>query len=95
MGCGRPGPYRRTSSPTGGLDQSPAEVGGVPPEPVAIVELVEDWLTAKRALEPAAQATKGNSDRARRSDLGRWALVIGEAYCRPPPYDQPLSRRSP
>ena len=60
------------------------------PAPVAVVELVEDWLTAKRALESAAQATKGNSDRARRSDLERWAMVIGEAQGRVPPEDQPL-----
>ena len=31
--------------------------------PVPVVELVEDWLTAKRALGSAAQAAKGNSDR--------------------------------
>jgi site-specific recombinase XerD len=62
----------------------------VAPEPVAVAELVEDWLTAKRSLESAAQASKGNSDRARRSDLERWALVIGEAHGRPPSDDQHL-----
>jgi integrase/recombinase XerD len=39
-------------------------------------ELSETWLTAKRALESAAQVEKGHSDRARRADLGRWAIVI-------------------
>jgi hypothetical protein len=39
---------------------------------VSMVELAEDWLTAKRALESAAQAEKGHSDRARRADLERW-----------------------
>jgi integrase len=63
----------------------------VAPEPVAIVELVEDWLTAKQALGSAAQVTKGNSDRARRSDLDRWAVVIGEAHGRPRTDGQPLT----
>ena len=58
-------------------------------EPVGLSELVEDWLTAKRALESAAQAAKGNSDRARRADLERWALVIREAEGRPPSDGQP------
>ena len=58
--------------------------------PVPVAELVEDWLTAKRALETAAQATKGNSDRARRSDLDRWALAIGESQGRPQPDDENL-----
>ena len=53
-------------------------------EPVELAELVEGWLTAKRALESAVQAAKGNSDRARRSDLERWASVIGETEGRPP-----------
>ena len=44
----------------------------------SVVELAEDWLTAKRALESAAQAEKGNSDRARRADLEPWAVVVGE-----------------
>ncbi len=55
----------------------------------SVVELAEDWLTAKRALESAAQAEKGNSDRARRADLERWALVLGEARGRSPTADQP------
>ncbi|MDQ1492337.1 MAG: integrase/recombinase XerD [Actinomycetota bacterium] len=42
----------------------------------SVLELAEDWLAAKRALESAAQAEKGNSDRARRADLGRWALIL-------------------
>jgi site-specific recombinase XerD len=62
----------------------------VAPGSAPVAELVEDWLTAKRALESAAQGAKGNSDRARRSDLDRWALVIGEANGRPPRDDQPL-----
>ena len=37
----------------------------------SLLELAEDWLAAKRALESAAQAEKGNSDRARRADLER------------------------
>ena len=60
--------------------------------PVPVIELVEDWLTAKRALGSAAQVTKGNSDRARRSDLDRWALVIGEVQGRPYTDGQPLTR---
>lgn len=65
------------------------------PEPVALAELVEDWLTAKRALESAAQAAKGNSDRARRSDLERWAVAIAEAEGRAPVDGQgPLSALS-
>ena len=59
--------------------------------PVPVIELVEDWLTAKRALGSAAQVTKGNSDRARRSDLDRWALVISEAHGRPHTDGQPLT----
>lgn len=55
-----------------------------------MVELAEDWLTAKRALESAAQAEKGNSDRARRADLERWAVVVGEARGRSPAADQPV-----
>ncbi len=58
--------------------------------PVPVVELVEDWLTAKRALGSAAQAAKGNSDRARRSDLERWAIAIGEAQGLAPSGDEPL-----
>ncbi|MDQ6726232.1 MAG: hypothetical protein M3066_08735, partial [Actinomycetota bacterium] len=42
----------------------------------SLVELAEDWLTAKRAMESAAQAQKGNSDRARRGDLARWARLL-------------------
>ena len=54
----------------------------------SVVELADDWLTAKRALESAAQAEKGHSDRARRADLERWAVVLGEVrgplpHCRP------------
>ena len=54
---------------------------------MSAAELAEDWLTAKRALESAAQAEKGNSDRARRADLERWALVVGEARGRSPNED--------
>ena len=35
----------------------------VPVRSAPMVELAEDWLTAKRALESAEQAEKGNSDR--------------------------------
>jgi integrase/recombinase XerC len=42
----------------------------------SLAELAEDWLTAKRAMESAAQAQKGNSDRARRGDLARWARLL-------------------
>jgi site-specific recombinase XerD len=45
---------------------------------VDLPQLEEDWLAAKRAMESAAQATKGNSDRARRADLERWHLVLGK-----------------
>lgn len=59
----------------------------------SVVELVDDWLIAKRALESSAQAEKGNSDRARRADLERWALVLGEARGRSPTDGQsPLER---
>ena len=44
---------------------------------------------AKRALESAAQAEKGNSDRAREADLERWAIVVGEVRGRSPTDDQP------
>jgi site-specific recombinase XerD len=59
----------------------------VPSTSTSLPELVEDWLTAKRALESAGQAEKGNSDRARRADLARWAVVIGEA-CGHSPTDE-------
>ncbi len=52
-------------------------------------ELAADWLTGKRALESAAQAEKGNSDRAREADLERWALVVGEVRGRSPTADHP------
>jgi site-specific recombinase XerC len=55
-----------------------------------VVELAEDWLTAKRALESAAQAEKGHSDRARRADLERWALVLAEVRGRSPTDDSPV-----
>src|ERR1700738_3660444 len=44
---------------------------------MTMLALGEDWLAAKRALESATQAAKGNSDRARRADLERWAAVLG------------------
>ncbi len=50
----------------------------------SLVELTEDWLTAKRAVESAAQAQKGNSDRARRGDLARWARLLLMASGRDP-----------
>jgi len=50
----------------------------------SLVELAEDWLTAKRAVESAAQAQKGNSDRARRGDLARWARLFLMASGRDP-----------
>lgn len=53
------------------------------------MELADDWLTAKRALESAAQAEKGHSDRARRADLARWAVVLGEVRGRSPTANQP------
>ena len=54
--------------------RSPSPTGRAP-----LVELAEDWLTAKRAMESAAQAQKGNSDRARRGDLARWARLLAVA----------------
>lgn len=48
----------------------------------SLVELAEDWLTAKRALESAAQAQKGHSDRARRQDLARWGRLLSEVLGR-------------
>ncbi len=42
----------------------------------SLVELAEDWFTAKRAMESASQAQKGHSDRARRGDLARWAHLL-------------------
>jgi integrase/recombinase XerD len=49
------------------------------PVQASLLDLAEDWLAAKRALESAAQAEKGHSDRARRADLERWAVVLGGA----------------
>jgi integrase len=46
-----------------------------PSEP-SLLDLAGDWLGAKRALESASQAEKGNSDRARRGDLERWAILF-------------------
>lgn len=48
----------------------------------SLVELAEDSLTAKRALESAAQAQKGHSDRARRQDLARWGRLLNEVLGR-------------
>ena len=45
----------------------------------SLLDLAEDWLAAKRALESAAQAEKGNSDRARRGDLERWASLLHDS----------------
>ncbi|MDQ6948334.1 MAG: hypothetical protein M3256_19245, partial [Actinomycetota bacterium] len=61
----------------------------MPSASASVVELADDWLTAKRALESAAQAEKGHSDRARRADLERWAVVLGEVRGRSPTADQP------
>ena len=55
----------------------------------SVLELAGDWLTAKQALESAAQGEKGHSDRARRADLERWAVVLGEVRGRSPTADQP------
>lgn len=62
--------------------------------PASVAELAEAWLTSKRANESAEQAEKGNSDRARRADLGRWALLIVEAVGRSPTADDasPMKR---
>ena len=62
--------------------------------PASVAELAEAWLTAKRANESAEQAEKGNSDRARRADLGRWALLIAEAVDHSPTADDapPMKR---
>ena len=61
----------------------------MPSASASVVELADDWLTAKRALESAAQAEKGHSDRARRADLERWAVVLGEARGHSPTVDRP------
>lgn len=61
----------------------------MPSTSTSVAELVEDWLTAKRALESAEQAEKGNSDRARQADLARWALVIAEAKGHSPTNEAP------
>jgi site-specific recombinase XerD len=45
----------------------------------SVLELAEDWLTAKRVMESASQASKGHSDRARRGDLARWGALLTEA----------------
>jgi len=47
-------------------------------------ELAETWLTAKQAFESAAQVGKDHSDRARRADLGRYAIVIAGVAGRSP-----------
>lgn len=44
-------------------------------------ELAEDWLTVKRVGRRADDS--GNSDRARRADLRRWASAINEVQGRP------------
>lgn len=44
-------------------------------------ELAEDWLTVKRVGRRAEDS--GNSDRARRADLRRWASAINEVQGRP------------
>ena len=66
-----------------------ATVARVVTNSASVAELADDWLTAKRALESAAQAEKGHSDRARRADLERWAVVVGEARGRSPIGDRP------
>ncbi len=45
-----------------------------PSTSASVAELVEDWLTAKRALELAEQVEKGNSHRTRRANLARWVV---------------------
>ena len=59
----------------------------------SVAELAQDWLTAKQALESAEQAEKGNSDRARRADLERWGVVIGEALGHSPADGEPAITR--
>ncbi len=66
-----------------------ATVARVVTNSASVAELADDWLTAKRVLESAAQAEKSHSDRARRADLERWAVVLGEARGRSPTGDGP------
>src|SRR4051812_18206357 len=54
-----------------------------PPRPVGVPswqEIAEDWLAAKRVGRRKDDA--GNSDRARRADLRRWAAAINEVQGR-------------
>jgi site-specific recombinase XerD len=65
----------------GSGDAGAQRVGRATTPGVALTELTEDWLAAKQATESVEQTKKGNSDRARRGDLARWAnlltLVLG------------------
>src|SRR5258708_34284953 len=87
------GPGGTCSATQLGGDNTPsprnsATVVAVPSRTTAqpsLLELAEDWLAAKRALESAAQAEKGNSDRARRAHPPRQALILRGA----PPPDAP------
>lgn len=52
---------------------------------VDLVELADDWLDYKRLREDDRQTLLGNSDRARRCDLARWARLILIVTGRPVP----------
>ena len=63
-----------------------------PPRPVGVPawnEAAEDWLAAKRVGR--AKDDAGNSDRARRGDLRRWAAAINAVEGRPVPTFPPHS----
>ena len=67
-GCPRDNEYYHASV-SSGADPPPRPVG-VP----AWAEAAEDWLAAKRVGR--AKDDAGNSDRARRGDLRRWAAAL-------------------
>ncbi len=63
-------------------DTDSAEAARVPRE-LRSAALADEWLAATHALSTPAQRAKGNSTRARRGDLERWARVLDEVIDRP------------
>jgi hypothetical protein len=66
-------------------DAPPARPAGLP----SWQEIAEDWLAAKRVGR--SRNDPGNSDRARRADLRRWAAAINEVQGRQVPAFAPHS----
>jgi hypothetical protein len=60
-----------------------SELAAPPPRPAGVPaweEIAEDWLAAKRVGRSGDDP--GNSDRARRADLRRWAAAINKVQGR-------------